>query len=145
MAGEPIGAKRILRIPEEAKSYEQITSIEFIELEAKSGNVRSAAYRPVDGGAQTRIRTGVQDELVDSDLTADEAKQFISKLCDAGVFDWNYSYRPAQGTFVNVAAQWRLKIEFKDKEYRDFVAEGENHFPDNYDVVVDVLMSQDSH
>ena len=140
MAGEPIGAKQLYKIPDNMQCYEKINSIEFLEINQADGNVRSVAYRPTVNGAQVRIKTCVQDELTDSELTKKEAIDYIENIRNAGIFSWNYSYRPSQGTFVNVTTQFRLKIEFAEDNAKDFVSEGENVVPDTYDDIVKILL-----
>ena len=144
MTGTPLGAKQHHPVPDSLKNYQSIVSIEFIEKDQKTDDVRSAAYRPVDGGAQTRIRLSTQDELTDSDLNLDEANAYINAIVEAGIFDWDYSYRPAQGNFTNVNTQWRLKIEFDAATGQSpFISEGESFFPDNYDSIINLLLRID--
>lgn len=141
MSGEAFGSKQIHAVPAALQNYEAITSIEFVEQDQKNDNIRSVAYRPIDFGAQTRIRVNIQEDLVDSNLDLDEAKSYISRLVQAGIFAWNYSYRPAQGTFTNVNTLWRLKIEFDPAvKHRPFIVEGESYFPDNYEQIVSILL-----
>ena len=143
MSGIAFGSKHLRTIPANVQNYDAITSIEFIEQEQKTDNIRSAAYRPVQGGGQTRIRTGVQDDLIDTDLSLKEATEYIDALVSAGIFDWDYSYRPAQGNFTNVNCQWRLKIEFNEAaKEKPFIAEGESCFPDNYETITAILLRQ---
>ena len=141
MTGKPLGAKHLRPIPDSLKNYQGIAGIEFIEQNQKTDDVRSVAYRVVDDGAQTRIRTSLQDDLVDSDLNLKEANSYIDSLVGAGIFDWDYSYRPSQGNFTNVNIQWRLKIEFNPSyEQAPFICEGESLFPDNYESIIEILL-----
>ena len=142
MPGLPFGAARQQDIAPELRTYEQIVSIEFIEIDPDMAYPRSFAYRPSEQGGQTRTRVFSPD-LIDADLSEAEARALIDGLDQAGVFDWNRVYRPAQGTFVVAAREWRLEIVFKSQGFgktpRPFKVDGENVFPDNYKQVVEGL------
>lgn len=148
MPGLPFGAARQHPVPQEVRDYEHIESIEFIEIDPDVPSPRSVAYRPTAGGAQMRVRD-FAPELEDRELSEPEARAYIEHLVATGVFSWARTYRPAQGTFVNVGTEWRLEVEFArpagaKKKVRPFKAEGENVFPDNFDEVVSALMGSGS-
>ena len=140
MPGLPLGAARQHDVRPELLDYEHIAGIEFIETLAGIPYPRSAAYRPVQGGAQMRVRP----ELVDAELSEDEARAYLAALVDAGLFAWRRVYRPAQGTFTLDGTNWRVEVTFAEQEGgarpRPFRVEGENVFPDTYNTVTELLM-----
>lgn len=142
MPGLPFGAARQQDVAPELRTYEQIVSIEFIEVDPDKVYPRSFAYRPVESGGQTRTRV-YNPDLIDTDLSEDEARALIDGLAQAGVFEWHRVYRPAQGTFVVAAKEWRLEIVFRSQGFgktpRPFKVDGENVYPDNYKQVVEGL------
>lgn len=142
MPGLPLGAAQQHAVPEELLDYDHIAGIEYIQTRAGIPYPRSVAYRPVEGGGQVRLRNEAPD-LVDVDLDEQEARDYIQRLVDRGLFGWNRVYRPAQGTFVFDGTNWRLEVRFKTqgaKEPRPFRVEGEMLFPDNYEPIVALLM-----
>lgn len=145
MPGLPFGAARQHPVPREALNYEGIEAIEFIETDPDLPYPRSVAYRPSPTGAQARVRD-FSPEISDLELTEAQARAYLSRLVESGLFSWQRVYRPAQGTFVNVGREWRLEVRFSKTEGakkppRSFKAEGENVFPDGYNGVVAALMS----
>lgn len=144
MPGLPFGAAQQRAIPRELLTYENIAGIEYIEANPSLPYPRSAAYRPVEGGAQMRVRDRTA-EIEDIELTVPEARAYIEALVNSGLFSWNRVYRPAQGTFVNEALQWRVEVTFSkngaSKKRRPFRVEGEEEAPSDYEQVVALLMN----
>lgn len=105
---------------------------------------RSAAYRKTADGAQMLIRRRAP-EIAQVDLTADEARSLIVALDAAGLFTWQRVYKPAQGPFVNVVTEWRVEVDFDEpiaKRSSTFRSEGADEFPDSFDSIVSLLLSQ---
>ncbi|MGI6033871.1 MAG: hypothetical protein ACOX69_10680 [Coriobacteriales bacterium] len=144
MPGLPFGAAQQHAIPRELLTYENIAGIEYIEANPSLPYPRSAAYRPIEGGAQMRVRDRTA-EIEDIELTVPEARAYIEALVNSGLFSWNRVYRPAQGTFVNEALQWRVEVTFSQggspKKRRPFRVEGEEETPSDYEQVVALLMN----
>lgn len=142
MSGLPFGAAQSFTVPMELRSYEHVLGIEFIELDPNLAYPRSAAYRKTEGGAQMRARNAAP-ELLDFDLSRDEAVALIESLDRAGLFDWQRVYKPSQGTFVVTATDWRMSVEFDVPVARRdhvFESEGEDEFPDSFEQVVGILL-----
>lgn len=142
MSGLPFGAAQSVTVPSELRTYEHVVGIEFIELDPNLVYPRSAAYRKTETGAQMRTRDAAP-EIVDFDLTIDEARALIEDLADAGFFDWQRVYKPVQGTFVVTATDWRVSVTFDEplsRHARAFESEGEDEFPDTYDQVMRLLV-----
>ncbi len=149
MPGLPLGAAQQHDVPAEQLTYERITGIEFIELDANLPYPRSAAYRRSASGADMLVRAHAP-EIEQVQLSEEQARAYIDALVAAGLFSWQRVYRPVQGTFVNSSTQWRLKVEFSAasgagrklaRKPRPFESEGENVFPDSYEQVVAALMA----
>lgn len=144
MPGLPFGAAQQCSVPDELKTYEHVRGIEFIELDPNLPYPRSAAYRKVEDGGQMLIRKAVP-ELIEVDLTREEAAALIDALRAEGVFDWQRTFKPSQGTFVDVATEWRIEVDFDQRISRrssKFRSEGEDEFPDSFDAVVKTLLGQ---
>lgn len=144
MSGLPFGSAQSFTVPEELRSYEHVLGMEFIEIDPNLVFPRSAAYRKTEGGAQMRTRNAAPD-LVDSDLSRDEAQLLIDSLNAAGLFDWQRVYKPVQGSFVVAATEWRVGITFDEcvsKRSSVFESEGEDEFPDTFDEVVNLLIPE---
>lgn len=144
MGGLPAGAAQSFSVPAELRSYDHVTSIEFIQIDPNLPCPLSAAYRPTSGGAEMLIRRETPD-LHKLALTEEEARSLIKGLDEAGLFEWNRVYCPAQGNFRVTATEWRLAVEFdrKPAKHEDaFQSEGENEFPDGYDAVVSLLVHE---
>lgn len=142
MSGLPFGAAQSFSVPVELRCYDHVTSIEFIELDPNLVYPRSAAYRKTAGGAQMRTRNAAP-ELLDFELSREEAEALIESLDGAGLFDWQRVYKPAQGTFVVTATDWRVSVEFDvpvSRRSNVFESEGEDEFPDSFDQVVAILL-----
>ena len=63
----------------------------------------------------------------------------------AGLFTWQRVYKPAQGPFVNVVTEWRVEVDFDEpiaKRSSTFRSEGADEFPDSFDSIVSLLLSQ---
>lgn len=74
-----------------------------------------------------------------------EARSLIAALDAAGLFTWQRVYKPAQGPFVNVVTEWRVEVDFDEpiaKRSSMFRSEGADEFPDSFDSVVSLLLSQ---
>lgn len=143
MPGLPFGAAQQHSVPDELRTYEHIESIQFIEVDPNLPYPRSAAYRKVPGGAQMLIRKAAP-ELFEVDLSREEAEALVVALRDAGIFDWQRIFKPSQGTFVDVATEWRVEVGFDQrltKRSNAFRSEGEDEFPDSFDVVVEALLA----
>lgn len=143
MPGLPLGAAQSHYVPEEMRSYDHIVGIQFIEIDPNLPYPRSAAYRKVPTGAQMLIRKSAP-ELFEIDLSIDEARAFIQRLRDTGLFEWQRVFKPVQGSFVDVATEWRIEVDFDQKIAKRssmFRSEGEDGFPDDFDAVVEVLLS----
>lgn len=143
MPGLPFGAAQQHGIPDELKTYEHVKGIEFIEIDPNLPYPRSAAYRKVPEGAQMLVRKAAP-ELIEADLSREEAIELIDALRDAGLFDWQRIFKPSQGTFVDVATEWRIEVDFDQRIARrssTFRSEGEDEFPDSFDAVVALLLS----
>lgn len=144
MPGLPFGAAQTFIVPTELRSYEHIVGFEFIEIDPNLPYPRSAAYRKTGEGAQMLIRKAEPD-LLEVDLSSDAAHKLIEELGAAGVFDWQRMYKPPQGNFVVETTNWRLSIEFDEKLTKrsaTFVSEGADEFPDTFDCVISLLLSQ---
>lgn len=144
MAGLPLGAAQSYSVPEELQCYDHVVGIEFIEIDPNLVFPRSAAYRKVPEGAQMLIRTS-GPELFEVDLSLEDARLLIAQLKDGGLFQWQRVFKPVQGSFVDVATEWRIEVEFDEKLSRrssSFKSEGEDEFPDSFDEVVSVLLSR---
>ena len=131
-------------MPHELRTYEHVQGIEFIEVDPDLPFPRSAAYRKTVDGAQMLIRRGAP-EIAQVDLAADEARSLIAALDAAGLFTWQRVYKPAQGPFVNVVTEWRVEVDFDEpiaKRSSTFCSEGADEFPDSFDSVVSLLLSQ---
>lgn len=143
MPGLPLGASRQHDVDASLLDYEHIAGIEFIEIDPDRPYARSAAYRPCAGGAEMRLRD-YEPDVEDVALDEDEARAYLSALVAAGLFAWRRVYRPSQGTFVNVADEWRVEVTFSGgdgaKPPRPFKVEGEGVFPENYEKVSSLLM-----
>lgn len=144
MPGLPFGAAQQHDVPAELRCYDRIAGIEFIEADPSLPYPRSVAYRPAEGGAQMRVRANEPD-IIDLEIPADQAKSYVESLADAGLFDLQRVYRPAQGTFTVAGLQWRLEVEFtregSPKKPRPFRAEGEGVLPDGHEALVKALMA----
>lgn len=143
MAGLPMGAAQSYSVPEELRSYDHIVGIEFIEIDPNLPYPRSAAYRKMPDGAQMLIRKSAP-ELYEVDLSLEEATALIDQLRSDGLFDWQRTFKAVQGSFVDVATEWRIEVDFDRKiSWRSskFRSEGEDEFPDSFDAVVDALLS----
>lgn len=143
MTGLPLGAAQSHIVPDEMRSYEHITGIQFIEIDPSLPYPRSAAYRKVPQGAEMLIRK-YAPELAEVDLSVEEARDLIGRLREAGLFDWQRVFKPVQGTFVDVATEWRIEVDFDEKISKRssrFQSEGEDEFPDSFDAVVSALLS----
>lgn len=144
MPGLPFGAAQSYDVPHELRTYEHVQGIEFIEVDPDLPFPRSAAYRKTADGAQMLIRRGAP-EIAQVDLAADEARSLIAALDAAGLFTWQRVYKPAQGPFVNVVTEWRVEVDFDEsiaKRSSTFRSEGADEFPDSFDSVVSLLLSQ---
>lgn len=144
MPGLPAGAAQAHSVPLRLRCYEHVMGIEFIEVDPNVPAPLSAAYRPVSGGAQMLIRRETP-ELEERSLSEDEARQLIGALDEAGLFEWQRVYCPAQGTYRVVATEWRIQVTFDEKISRhssSFQSEGEDEFPDTYDSVVGILVHE---
>lgn len=142
MPGLPFGAAQQHSIPAEFQTYEGIAGIEFIDMRPDLPYPRSAAYRRCADGAQMRVRDRVA-EIAEADLDEQQARAYLSALVERGLFFWHRTYRPAQGTFVLDAPQWRLEVTFDKlggKRCKPFRAEGEGTYPDNFEEVAGALM-----
>lgn len=142
MPGLPFGAAQQHSVPAEFQTYEGIAGIEFIDMHPDLPYPRSAAYRKCAGGAQMRVRNRAA-EIAEVDLDEQQARAYLSALVEHGLFRWHRSYRPAQGTFVLDAPQWRLEVTFDKldgKRCKPFRAEGEGTYPDNFEAVAGALM-----
>ena len=87
-------------------------------------------------------------EIAEVDLDEQQARAYLSALVEHGLFRWHRSYRPAQGTFVLDAPQWRLEVTFDKlggKRCKPFRAEGEGTYPDNFEEVAGALMAPGAH
>ena len=133
MPGLPFGAAQSHDVPHELRTYEHVRGIEFIEIDPDLPAPRSAAYRPVAGGAQMLIRRATPD-IDEVSLDEDEARGLIAALDAAGLFDWQRVYKPSQGNFVVTATEWRIEVEFR--------SEGEDEFPDSFEHVVGLLVGE---
>ena len=143
MPGLPFGAAQSYDVPRELRTYEHVRSIEFIEVDPDLPYPRSAAYRPVDFGAQMLIRRAVPD-IEEVELDVEQARALIAALDEAGLFDWQRVYKPSQGNFVVTATEWRIEVDFDAKIAKrssTFRSEGEDEFPDSYDAVVKLLLA----
>lgn len=144
MPGLPFGAARSYDVPHELRTYEHVQDIEFIEVDPDLPYPRSAAYRKTDDGAQMLIRRGAP-EIAQVALTVDEAHALIAALDATGLFTWQRVYKPAQGPFVNVVTEWRVEVDFDEpiaKRSSTFRSEGADEFPDSFDSIVGLLLSQ---
>lgn len=144
MPGLPFGAAQSYDVPHELRTYEHVQGIEFIEVDPDLPFPRSAAYRKTVDGAQMLIRRGAP-EIAQVDFAADEARSLIAALDAAGLFTWQRVYKPAQGPFVNVVTEWRVEVDFDEsiaKRSSTFRSEGADEFPDSFDSVVSLLLSQ---
>lgn len=144
MGGLPAGAAQSFSVPAQLRSYDHITSIEFIQIDPNVPCPLSAAYRPTSDGAEMLIRRETPD-LHKLALIEEQARSLIEDLDEAGLFEWNRVYCPAQGSFSVAATEWRLAVEFdrKPAKHEDaFQSEGENEFPDSYDAVVSLLVHE---
>ena len=143
MQGLPFGAAQSYSVASEFRSYEHIAGIEFIEIDPDKPYPRSVAYRATQDGAQMRIRDYAPN-IDEFDLPLDEARALIESLSRAGLFEWQRVYRPAQGTFVVAALEWRVEVTFDvaidGKRTNAFKVEGEAICPDNYEQVIAALM-----
>lgn len=144
MPGLPFGAAQSYDVPHDLRTYEHVQGIEFIEVDPDLPFPHSAAYRKTADGAQMLIRCGAP-EIAQVDLTADEARSLIAALDAAGLFTWQRVYKPAQGPFVNVVTEWRVEVDFDEliaKRSSTFRSEGADEFPDSFDSIVSLLLSQ---
>lgn len=144
MSGLPLGAAQSHSVPEEMRSYDHVSGIEFIEIDPSLPYPRSAAYRRVPAGAQMLIRNAAP-ELIKVDLSVEEATALIDELREAGLFDWQRVFKAVQGSFVDVACEWRIEVDFDEEFARrssKFRSEGEDEFPDAFDEVVDLLLGR---
>lgn len=142
--GLPLGAAQTYSVPEHMRCYDHVTGIEFIEVDPSLPYPRSAAYRKVPGGAQMLIRKSAP-ELIEVDLSLEEACALIDRLRDVGLFEWQRVFKPVQGSFVDVATEWRIEVDFDERIARrssKFRSEGEDEFPDSFDAVVEALLGQ---
>lgn len=147
MPGLPFGAAQQHSISAEFQTYEGIAGIEFIDMRPDLPYPRSVAYRRCADGAQMRVRDGAA-EIAEVDLDEQQARAYLSALVEHGLFRWHRSYRPAQGTFVLDAPQWRLEVTFDKlggKRCKPFRAEGEGTYPDNFEEVAGALMAPGAH
>lgn len=90
------------------------------------------------------IRRGAPD-IAQVELAVDEARGLIDALDKAGLFAWRRVYKPAQGPFANVATEWRIEVDFDTpivKRVSAFRVEGADEFPDDFESVVDLLLSR---
>lgn len=145
MPGLPFGAAQSYDVPKDLRCYEHVLGIEFIEIDPDLPYPRSAAYRQVPAGAQMLIRRAVP-EIDELSLDEVEARNLIAALDEAGLFDWQRVYKPSQGNFVITATEWRLEVTFDvpiAKRVSSFKSEGEDEFPDSFDDVVSLLLSQE--
>ena len=145
MGGIPFGAKRGHEVASELRTFEAIWQISYIHDALLPADFCSAAYLNDGSSFKTRTRTTLEGALVDTELSEQDARTYIEALIDAGIFDWMRVYKPAQGTFVKYSTEWRLQIDFAKPEAgrtpKPFVVEGENCFPDNYELIQKLLMS----
>lgn len=143
MPGLPFGAAQQHGVPAEFQTYEGIAGIEFIDMRPDLPFPRSAAYRKRAGGAQMRVRNEAA-EIAEVDLDERQARSYLSALVEHGLFRWHRSYRPAQGTFVLDAPQWRLEVTFgklDGKRCKPFRAEGEGTYPDDFETIAGALLA----
>lgn len=144
MPGLPFGAAQSHDVPHELRTYEHVRGIEFIEVDPDLPAPRSAAYRPVAGGAQMLIRRATPD-IDEVSLDENEARGLIAALDVAGLFDWQRVYKPSQGNFVVTATEWRIEVDFDTriaKRSSTFRSEGEDEFPDSFEHVVGLLVGE---
>lgn len=144
MPGLPFGAAQSHDVPHELRTYEHVRGIEFIEIDPDLPAPRSAAYRPVAGGAQMLIRRATPD-IDEVSLDEDEARGLIAALDAAGLFDWQRVYKSSQGNFVVTATEWRIEVDFDTriaKRSSTFRSEGEDEFPDSFGHVVGLLVGE---
>ena len=144
MPGLPFGAAQSYDVPHELRPSEHVQGLELIEVDPDLPFPRSAAYRTTADGAQMLIRRRAP-EIAQVDLTADEARSLIVALDAAGLFTWQRVYKPAQGPFVNVVTEWRVEVDFDEpiaKRSSTFRSEGADEFPDSFDSIVSLLLSQ---
>ena len=142
MSGLPFGAAQTFDVPSELCTYDHVTGIEFVEFDPDLPYPRSSAYRVTPNGGQMRIRRQ-NPELEEVELSAEEARELIEGLTQAGLFTWQRVYRPVQGTFVNAAREWRLEVSFDrplHKRASSFKVEGEHAYPDSYEQIVGLLI-----
>ncbi len=144
MMDKPAGAARSRVVAGELRCYERVAEIRFIEQGYPHPDPRSAAYRPVSGGGQLRLRFN-EPECHDEELDEASARAYIAALDAHGAFDLDRVYRPVQGSFSLSPQEWRLEIEFSADAAGEvpepYVAEGENAWPDGYEELVLALQN----
>ncbi len=143
MASLPLGAARQHPVDPTLLNYKSIEGLEYIETRPLEAFPRSVAYRKCEDGGQMRVRNN-SPEILDVDLTEEQARTYIAAIVEAGIFAWRRVYRPAQGIFAMESVNWRLEVTFTGGEGgsipRPFRVEGENVFPDTYQAGVGALM-----
>ena len=144
MAGQPAGARQARTIPAELRCYGRVAGLRFIEQGYPHPDPRSAAYRPVPGGGQLRLRFN-EPACHDEQLDEAAARAYIAALDAHGAFDLDRVYRPVQGSFSIDPQEWRLEVEFSPDADghvpEPYVAEGENAYPDGYEEFVLALLN----
>ncbi len=144
MMDKPAGAAQARVVAPELRSYERVAALRFIEQGYPHPDPRSAAYRPVAGGGQLRLRFN-EPACHDEELDEAGARAYIAALDAHGAFDLDRVYRPVQGSFSLDPQEWRLEIEFSPDADgvvpEPYVAEGENAWPDAYEELALVLLN----